>query len=216
MTWNPNNPAASDKIRAWPNEVTTNNWPMLETMISEDHQFNNTPVPNDNSGYHKIVHYVNQAGDLGDNTPAVAPVANTAMEYTKTIDYFQEGGGVAGTREVPCWQPGNRAAATEEATLAAPIRAAVSFNQLGAILGQAFNVTDVTLPSATTCTVVFDKPMPSTNYLVIATLNQASNSQQLVTVTSKTTTNVTLQTSVASGVGSGHGGLDVIIVGGWF
>ena len=216
MTWNANNPLSSDKIRAWPSAVTTSNWPQLETMISADHQFNATPAPNDNSGYHKVARWVNQAGVLGDNTPAVAPVANTSEFYTKTITYFQEGGTSAGTRQIPCIQPGNRASAAEESSLAAPIRAAVSFNTASAILGQAYNVTDVSIVNSQTFRITFDKPMPSVFYMVIATLNDTGTSVQSVKCTAKTTTTCDIGVANFDGVGSARQGLDVIIVGGFF
>jgi len=91
MTWDPNTPLPSDKIRNFPGDITTNQWPVIQTIVSADHQFNLTPVLNDNSGYHKVIHFVTEGA-----TPAA--VAGSGELYTLTKDttetlYFQEGGG---------------------------------------------------------------------------------------------------------------------------
>lgn len=111
MTWNPNTPLVSDKLRNFPGAVTTNCWPLLQTMIQTDHQFNNTPVLNDNSGYHTVIHFVNQA-----MTPTA--VVGTGELYTKTKDgtetlFFQEGRG----REIQITGPATTGGSSSYVTL---------------------------------------------------------------------------------------------------
>lgn len=68
MTFNQNAPLATDKIRNWPSEVTTNEWPRLVANINADHQFQNTAGVNptygvDITGYHKVIHMLEQGSD---------------------------------------------------------------------------------------------------------------------------------------------------------
>lgn len=214
MTWDPNNPLATDKIRAWPNAVTTKNWPQLETMIEADHQFNNTPAPNDNSGYHKVVRYVNQAGAIGDDTPAAAPVADTAELYTKSLVYRKEGG-TGGTRQVLMQQPGNRAAAAEESAIgAAPIRAAAIIQGGGTIQGGAFNITSVAYTGVGNIYLItMTTAMPSTDYLVIATLK--GGNQYFFTVTVVSTTQFRIALYNNAGANNLQTDFNVIVLGGW-
>jgi len=91
LTWDANTPLPSDKIRNFPGDITTNQWPVIQTIVSADHQFNLSPVLNDNSGYHKVIHFVTEGA-----TPAA--VAGSGELYTLTKDttetlFFQEGGG---------------------------------------------------------------------------------------------------------------------------
>ena len=76
MTFNPNLPLASDKLRVFPGDITTNNWPRLQTIISADHQFNNSAAAND--GWHKVIHMIEQGSD-----PTTA--ANTGGLYGKAV-----------------------------------------------------------------------------------------------------------------------------------
>lgn len=143
------------------------NFGVLKTIIEADHQFNATPAPNDNSGYHKVTRWVNTAGALGDNTPAA--IASTAQFYTKSLNYLKEGGTTASTREVLMQQPGTRASAAEETALgAAPICAAGRWNANSSIQGATFNVSDVSYTSVGSIyTVTMSNAMPNTNYIVI-------------------------------------------------
>lgn len=91
MTYNAStNPSATDKIRIFPSQVSTNMWPRLQTIISGDHQFNASVASND--GYHKVIHLINQAG-----TPAAT--SGFGQVYTKTVgtenEMFFRGGALA-------------------------------------------------------------------------------------------------------------------------
>lgn len=57
MSFNPAKPANNESPALFPAENRAN-MARLETLISEDHQFNNPPTTND--GWHKIVHWIQQ------------------------------------------------------------------------------------------------------------------------------------------------------------
>lgn len=120
----------------------------LQTIIEADHQFNLSVAGDD--GYHKLVHLMPQA-------PSGA-LANTGRLYVKT-----SGGNVNlfYMDEVPN---------EYQLTPGLPIRAAVNFNGIPGVpvIRSQYNVASVT-KSSSVYTITFTKPMPDTNYIVIAT-----------------------------------------------
>lgn len=60
MTFNPAVPLPSDSPGIFPAQ-NQGNMTVLQTIISKDHQFNNTPMGGDNSGYHNLIHLTPQA-----------------------------------------------------------------------------------------------------------------------------------------------------------
>lgn len=58
MTFDPNIPLASNEPGIFPAQSQTN-FGRLQTLISADHQFNNSIAPND--GYHNLIHMTPQA-----------------------------------------------------------------------------------------------------------------------------------------------------------
>lgn len=217
MTWDPTNPLASAKIRAWPGAVTTKNWPQLATMISADHQFNNTPAAGDNSGFHKVARWVLQAGVLGDNTPAVGTVTDTPLFYSKALTYRKQGG-AASTRQVLMQQPGSRTSATEETAIgAAPIKAAASFDTGGNIVGAALNIDSVLYTAALNryrVTMVAAVPMLSTDYIVVAT-KTGGTSQFISNVVKNSTTQFDIFVVNNDGDPNLTASCDFIVLGGW-
>jgi hypothetical protein len=189
------------------------NFTRLKTIIDADHQFNDAVASND--GYHVLSHWVNQGGSLGDDTPT--GIASTAQLYTKTLTYLKQAG-AASTRQVLMQQPGDRTVPAEETAIgAAPIRAAVSFNTAGTILGAAFNVISVvySLGTPASYAVTFDvaNPMPLATYLVIVSRNGGTCS--FTTVVSKATTGFTIQAFNVAGTANLTAACDVIVLGGW-
>lgn len=182
-----------------------NNFTYLQASVGTDHNFTNLN-PSATDGYHKIIHYVNQSGTLGNGTPA--PIAGNGQLYTKTITTS------VGAGEHLCYQQGTNATnATECCLTAAPIRAAVSFNTLGAILGTAFNVSNVTYAAATNSyTITFTTNPPSVTYLVLAT--KTSGTAQFVTTVTKNAGNCVVQFANNAGAINLTAGADVIVVGG--
>lgn len=153
MTYNPNLPQASDKIRNFPADVTTNNWPRLQTIVSADHQFNLAAATND--GYHKIIHFVNQAGAFGDGTPV--PISGVAQLYTKTIVGEQHLFLMPGTA--------SNAVTDEQPISPCVARAYVNFDGTGAVgnqaLRSAFNVLTVNKTGTGRYTISWAIAMPS-------------------------------------------------------
>lgn len=153
MTFNPNTPQASDKIRNFPADVTTNQWPRLQTIIAADHQFNASAASND--GYHKIIRFVNQAGAFGDGTPA--PISGVSQLYTKTVVGEQHLFLMPGTA--------TNAATDEQPISPCVARAYVNFDGTGGLgnqtLRSAFNVLTVVKTGTGRYTVNFSIPMPS-------------------------------------------------------
>lgn len=127
MTYTDNLPLSTDKIRNFPGDVSTNEWPRLRALITADHQFNNAAASND--GYHKIVHWIRQAGTFNDGTPAAAPIDNTGLTYTKRQS---DGAATPTYREALFFKNGTPSAADDGSVIetqitACPIRAMVTF-----------------------------------------------------------------------------------------
>lgn len=164
MTWNPNKPSGSESPSLTPAQIQAN-WQRLQTMNQADHIFNATADTDD--GWHKIVHHVTQAGDIGDGSPT--PVTGTGLTYTKTITTTGNVASTAGAGEHLCYQRGTNGAALQEAALSVcPIRAAVSFQgDTGATstINWAYNVTSVTRNSTGDYTIIFTAKMPSIYYI---------------------------------------------------
>lgn len=208
-----NLPLVSDKIRNFPGDIATKNWPYLQTSLGTDHNFtNDTATASD--GYHKVIHEVVQVGTQGDNTPAIPSVTTTAMIYAKTITFFKEGG-TGAVRQVPCVQYGSRADALEEFSLAAPIRAAVSIDAAGLILGGSYNISDVAFDGSNTYTFTFGVNAPNTTYQVLATSrNLSAAGGAALTIGTKNAGNFTVQAVNRAGLAQ-SAAMDVIVVGGW-
>lgn len=164
MTYNPNIPLPADKLRNFPGDITTNNWPRLQTLIGADHQFNTSAAAND--GYHKVIHFVNQGG-----TPAA--VAGSGELYTKTKDatqalFFQEGG----AREIQITGPATTMGAIPYMTLPG-----------GYILqGGVSNVNP-----ATTTTINFGITYGAIYSVVCTPVRNSSNSDSVYIVSTSTT-----------------------------
>lgn len=123
----------------------------LQTILGADHQFNLTAAADD--GYHNIVHLTQQA-------PSGA-LAATGRLYAKSS---------AG--RIHCFYMDDTGA-EYQISPAAPIRAMVNFNGIGAIGAQTirsqFNVTSVTKTATGKYTITFTTAMPDANYVVMAT-----------------------------------------------
>jgi hypothetical protein len=176
MTWDPNTPLPSDKLRNFPGDVTTNCWPILQTMIQADHVFNNTPVLNDDSGYHTIIHM----------KPQVAPAAKAGYgqlfaEQTANIyPYYQ--------------YPDSASGANPKMILPTVPAAGVFQGSNGASLG-GFNMT-CTRTGLGKYTCAFNVTLSGTGYLTFLTPNQTlggTDSLITCTVTSRSTTQITCE-----------------------
>lgn len=71
MTFNQLLPLSTDKIRNFPGNVTTNNWPRIVANINADHLFQNTagitpPASIDQTGFHKVIRFITQTVDPGN------------------------------------------------------------------------------------------------------------------------------------------------------
>lgn len=140
MTFNPSLPQSSDKIRNFPGDITTNNWPRLQTIISEDHQFNLSAASTD--GYHKVAHFVKQTGAFNDGTPAA--ITAVGQLYTKDVDNTFAVG--ATTTQQLFYKPGTANAKYGELAISPwSVRAAAVFfwDGLAVQIKSTFNVASV-------------------------------------------------------------------------
>lgn len=83
-------PLSSDSPALFPSQ-SQDNFSVLNTIISRDHQFNNTPSGGDNSGYHNLVHMIPQT------IPTL--IAGIGQFYTKDVSgvvqlFFMDSAGV--------------------------------------------------------------------------------------------------------------------------
>lgn len=74
MSFDAGNPKTNESPALFPAE-NHRNMSRLQTMFSEDHQFNTSPASND--GWHKIVHWVQQSGLIDPLNPSAAAPDNT-------------------------------------------------------------------------------------------------------------------------------------------
>lgn len=173
MTYDVNVPNASQSPGVFPAQNNTN-FTRLLTIINEDHKFNLSAASDD--GYHKIIHYINQSGTFGDNTPT--PIPGTGLGYTKTVS---TSGTTVATGEHFCFHQGTSGVAANEVCLSIwPVRAAVNFDgtaAIGAITPRmAFNVTSVTKNAVGDYTITFANALPTNNYtLAIAASRSSGN-----------------------------------------
>lgn len=173
MTWSASIPNASASPASFPTQAQTN-WSRLQAIITADHLFSTSS--SSDQGYHKIVHWVNQGGDLGDNSPA--PSTGVGQLYTKTVTTTGISA-TAGAGEHLCYQRGTNGAALQEASLSAcPVRASVNFDSRSsngaATINWGFNVADVQRTAEGRYTINFTTDLPSTYYIVTGSVVQAS------------------------------------------
>lgn len=160
MSYNTNVPDTSQSPANFPGQAATN-WSRLKTLINADHQFNDSAAAND--GYHKVVHWVNQSGAFGDNTPA--PIAGVGQSYTKSVTTTGTSG--ATTEHLMYHQGTGGLAANESCLSVCPVRAAINFDGVTmANTRWAFNCT-VVRNSAGNYTLTFPTALPSANYIAI-------------------------------------------------
>ena len=217
-----NLPQPADKIRNFPGDVSSKNWPYLATSMGTDHNFTNDTTTAED-GYHTVVHSVKQAGVIGDNTPAIPTVVTAAQFYTKTLTYKKQSGN-ASTREVYMQQPGSRTQALEETAIgAAPIRAAVSITSAGQILGAAYNVSSVASGGVQTVVINFVENMPNDGtagtsafpYIVQTTCGVSSlGGPAIPIIVSKLRASCSVQYIHPAGA-SITAPIDIIVLGGW-
>jgi len=120
LTFNPNLPQVTDKLRQFPGDVTTNNWPRLTANFGANHIFNNSAASTD--GYHTIAFWSNQSG-------AQTALTGVGKLYTRTIT----GPNTKATEQL-CYIPGTNPVAGDfpEAVLSVmPVRSCVFFNGSG-------------------------------------------------------------------------------------
>lgn len=120
MTFNPNLPQVTDKLRQFPGDVTTNNWPRLTANFGANHIFNNSAASTD--GYHTIAFWSNQSG-------AQTALTGVGKLYTRTIT----GPNTKATEQL-CYIPGTNPVAGDfpEAVLSVmPLRSCVFINGAG-------------------------------------------------------------------------------------
>jgi len=159
MTFDPAVPLATESPAVFPAQNQTN-MAVLQTIIEADHQFNPTPIPNDNSGYHNLIHMTTQ-------TPSGA-LASTGRLYVKTssglVNLFYM----------------DDAATSYQLTPTMPIRAAVNFTGSAVngaqVLRSSYNVTSVSRTGLGSYTVTFTTAMPNANYIVqVSGMREAAN-----------------------------------------
>lgn len=89
MTFDASIPLSSNSPALFPSQ-SQQNFQVLNTIVSKDHQFNNTPSGGDNSGYHNVIHMIQQT------TPPV--VSGTGQLYAKIASgvaqlFYSDGAG---------------------------------------------------------------------------------------------------------------------------
>lgn len=123
MTFNPSLPQITDKLRQFPGDVTTNNWPRLTANFGANHIFNNSAASTD--GYHVIAEWSNQAG-------AQVAITGVGQTYTRTIT----GPNTKATEQL-AYIPGTNPVAgdfPEVILTVMPVRACVFLNGAGAAI----------------------------------------------------------------------------------
>ena len=162
MSYSTNIPNTNQSPSLFPGQAATN-WTRLKTLVNADHQFNDGAAAND--GYHKVVHWGNQVGALGDNTPA--PIAGVGQLYTKSVTTTGTSGA---TTEQLMYHQGTGGLAANEASLSVcPVRAAINFNGATLAVRWAYNCTvaSAVVGANTTYTITFTSALPSVNYVAV-------------------------------------------------
>jgi hypothetical protein len=136
MTWNANLPDAAQSPSLWPPQSQGNNG-RLQTMFSAEHQFNNTSAAND--GVHKQMTLVSRAD------PTFLPSGTNGMIYQ-------------GTDGLPRYYDG---ITVFQLT---PVRARVTFDNIGTIQGPSFNVASVAVVSTGIFKITFTTPLPTRTF----------------------------------------------------
>lgn len=217
MTYNVNSPLDSDKLRVFPSNLKTNFWPRIKAIVNGDHDFSDAASAT--QGYHKIVHFINQAGVFGDGTPI--PIAGNGEWYTKTVTLTS--GGAPFVSEQVFYQPGTNGAASREVPVtAAPIRAFVNFDGSGALGAQtihsAFNITSVIKIAGGLFQITMTAAAPSAKYGIVGTASLTTSSGTTVSVdltNPPTTTVFVLRTAdLASAAINAPTYISVTVVGG--
>ena len=220
MTWNANKPASNESPSLAPQQIR-NNWLRLQNILTQDHNF--TTATASDQGWHKIVHHINQTGDMGDNTPL--PVAGTGQTYTKEITTTGVGGSTAGAGEHLVYQRGTGGGQLQEAALSVcPVRAAVNFDGRTtagpATVNWGYNVLSVTWTSQGRYTIEFDVDMPSLYYIVTGTALQVTitssvNNTRAATIVSRVKAVGTVRITVSAVGGNiDPDSIDIVIYGG--
>jgi hypothetical protein len=205
MTYTNTLPLTTDKIRNFPGDVSTNQWPRINTVVSADHQFNASAATND--GYHKVVHWIRQAGAFNDGTPAASALNNIGLTYTKR----QSNGAATPTyREALFFKNGTASAADDGSVIetqltAAPIRAMIVFPGATPLVPTfAFNATAATTGTGLYTITMGAGTVPSANYGIFVTGNRNASGTSGLTYsvrnqTVPTTTSFQIQCSDGSG-----------------
>lgn len=121
---------------------------VLRTTVGKDHQFNNTPVALDNSGYHNVVHLTQQAPS---GTDAVGRLyAKQSGTGSKIHLFYMDDTAVNSLNY--------------QITPTMPIRAAVNFTMT--TRNSQHNVSSITRLSIGAYQIFFTTAMPDTNYIV--------------------------------------------------
>lgn len=146
-TYQPAVPQSGDSPSVFPGQGQ-GNFGRLQTIVSADHQFNNTAAAND--GYHNLIHETLQA-------PSGA-LASTGRLFAK----------ISAGRVQQFYMDDN--ANAYQITPTMPIRAAVNFNGIaGASIRSQYNVASVTRTATGSYTITFTNAMPDNNYIVQVT-----------------------------------------------
>ena len=137
MTWNPNTPASSQSPGLFPAQQNTNN-AVLQTNLDRDHIYGVSPSsssPPDNSGTHRQVTLTTRAD------PTILPIATNGVIYWNNgLPQFFDGTSIYQTP---------------------PMRARVSWDNTGTIIGTSFNVSSVVKVSSGIFNITFIVPIPS-------------------------------------------------------
>lgn len=198
MTFSASVPLSSDSPALLPSQ-NQDNMLVLKTIISSDHQFNNTPTGGDNSGYHNIIHMIPQS------TPAAVP--GNGQLYGRLASgqvqlFYMDSAGVE-------YQVTPKSATN--------IVAAVNFNGISgaSIRGTTLNVSSVNRITTGIYRVNFTNPLSNTNYIVQLTGMRnggsgISNGQVLV---DSVYGNSVKTTSVLISFNGGSAGYDDVLMG---
>lgn len=146
MTFNPSIPLTGDSPGIFPAQSQAN-FTRLQTIIEQDHQFNNTAETND--GWHNIVHLTAQA-PVAAGPPAAGRLYAQASGLGRLHAFYMDD------------TPGT--SLQYQITPTMPIRAAVNFTMT--TRNSQYNVSSITRLSIGAYQIFFTTAMPDTNYIV--------------------------------------------------